>query len=77
MKGLSDVKQADWIKACRKLRLEVSVKAGKGSHCLVKSPFSGNKYTIQRNLHKFINLKIYKKLLEWGFSEKEIDKALK
>ena len=77
MRGLSGVKQSDWIKACRKLGLEVNVKAGKGSHCLVKSPVSARKYTIQRNLHKFINLGIYKKLLEWGFTEEEIDKALK
>jgi len=77
MRSLSDIKQSDWIKACRKLGLEVNVKAGKGSHCLVKSPRSGEKYTIQRHLFNIVNLKIYKKLLEWGFKEEEIDKALK
>lgn len=76
MRSLSDIKQRDWIRACKKLKLEVSTKAGKGSHCLVKHPSSGTKYTIQNKLYPIANLKIYKKLLEWGFTEKEIDEAL-
>ena len=51
-------------------------KRGKGSHILVKHPQTERKYTIQKNLHKFINIKIFKKLLEWGFSEEEIWEAL-
>jgi hypothetical protein len=76
MRSLSDIKQADWIRACKKLDLEVNTKSGKGSHCLIKSPRSGDKYTIQSKLFNIVNLKIYKKLLEWGFTEEEIDKAL-
>ena len=71
------MKEVYWIRACRKLGLEVNLKSGKGSHCLVKSPRSGEKYTIQRNLFNIVNLKIYRKMLEWGFTEKEIDEALK
>jgi hypothetical protein len=33
-------------------------------------------YTLQRKLHKFINIKIFKKLLEWGFEESAIMEAL-
>lgn len=76
MRSLSNIKQKDWIKACKKLGLEVSTKSGKGSHCLVKHPHTGAKYTIQNHLYPIANLQIYKKLLEWGFSEEEIDKAL-
>jgi len=32
---------------------------------------------IRYNLHKFLNIKIFKKLLEWGFEEEEIWDALK
>lgn len=76
MRSLSDIKQKDWIRACKKLGLEVSKKSGKGSHCLVKSPSSGAKYTIQNHLYPIANIQIYKKLLEWGIEEKDIDKAL-
>jgi len=43
----------------------------------VKHPQTGHKYTIQKNLHKFINIKIFKKMLEWGFDEERIWEALK
>lgn len=76
MRSLSDIKQKDWIRACKKLGLEVNKRAGKGSHCLVKSPTSGAKYTIQHKLYPIANIQIYKKMLEWGYSEEEIDKAL-
>jgi predicted RNA binding protein YcfA (HicA-like mRNA interferase family) len=76
VRSLSDIKQKDWLKACNKLGLEVNKKAGKGSHALVKSPVSGAKYTIQNHLYPIANIQIYKKLLEWGFSEEEIDNAL-
>lgn len=77
MRSLSDIKQKDWVKACKRLGLEVNKRAGKGSHILVKSPNSGAKTTIQNHLYPIANLQIYKKLLEWGFKEEEIDKALK
>lgn len=71
-----DQSQKDWIRACTRLGLEVSKKRGKGSHILVKNPKSGAKFTIQNKLFNIVNLKIYKKLLEWGYSEDEINGAL-
>ena len=76
-RSFSDIKQSQWIKACHKLGLIVESKHGKGSHVLVKHPKTGHKYTIQNNLHKFINMKIFKKMLEWGFEEETIWDALK
>lgn len=75
-RSFSDITQAQWERACFKLGLKVNRKPGKGSHILVKHPRTGHKYTIQKNLHKFINIKIFKKLLEWGFNEENIWDAL-
>ncbi len=75
--GFSDLKQLDWLRACKKLGLEVDCRRGSGSHCLVKHPKTGAKYTIQHNLHKFLNMKIFKKMMEWGFQESVIWDALK
>lgn len=68
--------QKDWVKACRRLGLDVDSKRGKGSHILVTNPKSGKKFTIQKQLYNIANLKIYKQLLEWGFTEDEINDAL-
>jgi len=75
-RSFSDLTQKQWKKACGKLGLNVITKFGKGSHILIKHPKTEHKYTIQKNLHKFINIKIFKKLLEWGFEEEEIWDAL-
>jgi len=75
-RSFSDISQKQWIKACKKLGLQIESKSGKGSHVLVKHPSTGHKYTLQKNLHKFINIKIFKNLLEWGFDEEEIWHAL-
>ncbi|OGE81624.1 MAG: hypothetical protein A2826_01800 [Candidatus Doudnabacteria bacterium RIFCSPHIGHO2_01_FULL_43_23] len=75
-RSFSSIKQNDWIKACKKLGLEVSTSSGKGSHCLVKHPRDGRKYTIQKELHKILNQKVFKKLESWGFSESQIWQAL-
>ncbi len=75
-RSLADITQRQWIRACRKLGLQVETKHGKGSHVLVKHPNDGRKYTIQKNLNRLINQKIFKKLLEWEFGEDEIWKAL-
>jgi predicted RNA binding protein YcfA (HicA-like mRNA interferase family) len=74
--SFSDITQDKWERACLKLGLTVESDHGKGSHFLVKHPQTGHKYTIQRNLHKFINIKIFKKMLEWGFDEDDIWDAL-
>lgn len=75
--SLADLKQKDWIRACPKLGLEIDAKRGKGSHILVKHPTTGAKYTVQNDLHKLINMKIFKKLQEWGFTEETIWNALR
>jgi len=75
--SFSDITQSQWIKACRKLGLTVEGDSGNGSHVLVKHPSTQAKYTIQHKLHKFINIKIFKKMMEWGFEEEQIWDALK
>lgn len=76
-RSFSDITQPRWLKACAKLGIVVESKHGKGSHVLVKHPQTEHKYTIQNDLHKFINIKIFKKMLEWGFEEEQIWDALK
>lgn len=76
MPSFSGLNQKDWIRACKKLGLEVSTKHGKGSHCRVYHPKNGRPLTIQNKLHKYISIEIYKVLLGWGFSEEEIQDAL-
>jgi predicted RNA binding protein YcfA (HicA-like mRNA interferase family) len=75
--GFSDLKQSDWIRACRKLGLIVHCSKGKGSHCLIINPKTHKQYTLQKKLHKFLNIKIFKKMMEWGLQECEIWQALK
>lgn len=75
--SFSDITQSQWIKACTKLGLEVETDKGNGSHILVRHPKTNSKYTIQYNLHKFLNIKIFKKMLEWGFEEEQVWKSLK
>ena len=77
MRGLSDLKQNDWIRACRKIGLVVDCSKGKGSHCLIIDPKTNRKYTLQKDLYKIVNEKIFKKMLNWGFSEETILDALK
>jgi predicted RNA binding protein YcfA (HicA-like mRNA interferase family) len=74
--SLADVTQKDWIRACLKLGLCVETNHGKGSHVLVKHPHDERKYTIVFHLHRIINVKIFKTLLDWGFAEDNIFKAL-
>ena len=76
-RSFSDIMQARWIKACLKLGLFIDRGSGKGSHVLVKNPKTSVKYTVQYRLHKFINMKIFKKMMEWGFSEEQIWEVLK
>ena len=78
MISITNLSQKRWIKACKKLGLVVDTKKGKGSHIRVSHPNGGlHPLTIPNHTHKIINLAIYKALLEWGFEEEEIDKALK
>lgn len=75
--SLADVTQKDWIRACIKLGLFVDVKHGKGSHALIHHPTTGAKYTLQRELHRIINIKIFHQLEKWGFTKEQIFEALR
>ena len=79
MVSLSDLTQQQWIKACKKLGLVVDTSKGKGSHARVYNPANpqGAPMTIQNHMNKLISQKIRKKLIEWGYTEKQIDKALR
>jgi len=76
-RSFSDITQAQWLRACLKLGLLIETNSGKGSHARVEHSVTHAKYTIQHSLHKFINIKIFKKMLEWGFDEEQIWDALK
>jgi len=43
---------------------------------LVEHPHNGTKYTLQYDLNRIINIKIFNKLKQWGFDEKMIFDAL-
>ncbi len=75
----SDITQKQWIKACKKLGLTVMVSRGHGSHVRVylADGKASTPITIQKHTYKQVNISIYKALLDLGFSEQEIDKALK
>lgn len=78
MVPISDLTQKQWIKACKKLGLEIDKKSGKGSHVRVYPPSQALRpMTIPYHTHKMMSISLYKKLLEWGFEENEIDSALK
>ncbi|MDO4781434.1 MAG: hypothetical protein Q4A34_03540 [Candidatus Saccharibacteria bacterium] len=78
MISLTDLTQKQWARAFEKLGAEIDTRKGKGSHIRAFHP-SGNfkPQTIPYKVHKFISIELYKTLLEWGFSEEDIDKALK
>lgn len=75
----SDISQKQWLKACKKLGLKVDKIAGHGSHAIVKCPQNpiGRPITIQNHINRLISVEIYKSLKNLGFSEEDIDKALK
>lgn len=75
-RSLADLSQERWIRMCERLGLIVERGRGKGSHCIVLHPRDGTQYVIQRKLHKHLNAKIFKKLLEWGFADEQIWDAL-
>ena len=76
MISLTNLKQKQWSKACIKLGLIVDKKKGKGSHYRIVNPVTNQATTLPSDCHKYISLDIYKTLLEWGYSEVDIDKAL-
>lgn len=76
MISLTSLKRRHWERACGRLGLQVDKKRGKGSHYRIVNPKNNKKQTLPVDCHQFISLEIYKTFLEWGFTEKEIDKAL-
>lgn len=78
MPSFSDITQRDWRRACMKLGLRIIIgkSGGKGSHIKVFIPKLNRPYIIQSNLNKLINQKIFKKLIQAGFSEQDIWRAL-
>lgn len=78
MINITNLTQKDWLKACKRLGMEIDTKSGKGSHARVYNP-SGNfrPQTIPNHMNKYISLELYKTLLMWGFSEEQIDKSVK
>lgn len=78
MTSLSDMDQKKWIYALRRLGLIVSTNRGKGSHMRIYDASHPDRtMTIPNHLNPITNKKIQKQLLSWGFTEKEISKALK
>lgn len=77
MISLTNMKQKDWVKACKKLDLVVDKKKGKGSHYRIINPDTNQVTTLPSHCHKFISIAIYNTFLEWGISEEDLDKALK
>ncbi len=77
MVNLTNMTQKRWVKACKRLNLIIDKKKGKGSHYRIINPVNNRKQTLPSDCHKFISLEIYKTLLEWNFTEDEIDKALR
>ena len=78
MPSFSDITQRDWLRALPKLGIKVVTGklGGKGSHIKVFIPNIDRPYTIQTDLNKLINEKIFKKLVLAGFSEEQIWEAL-
>lgn len=76
MVTLTNLKQRDWVRACKKLGLVVDKKRGKGSHFRIINPDTGQATTLPSKCHKYISLAIYSCLLEWGISEEDLDRAL-
>lgn len=77
MVNLTNMTQKKWVKVCSRLKLTVDKKKGKGSHYCIINPTGGRPQTLPYDCHKFVSIEIYKSLLEWGFTEEEIDKAIK
>lgn len=77
MISLTNISQKKWCKAVKRLNLTVDKNKGKGSHYRIINPDTNQATTLPHKCHKFISLEIYKTLLEWGFSEEDIDNSLR
>ena len=71
--SLGKIRQSDWGRAARKLRLNFNSSWGKGSHSVIRDPrfpdpsdTRGFITTIQKSLGKQHNQRIFKQLLDFG-----------
>ena len=82
-KRLNNIKQNEWLKAGKRLDLIASSSSGKGSHGTLRDPkyspddIKSLVITIPKNLYKEMNHVIFTQLLDHGFIEDQIWKALK
>ncbi len=85
--AIGKIRQNDWGKAAQKLGLDFSNSWGRGSHGVIRDPkfpdpsdTRGFITTIQKNLGKQHNQRIFKQLLDYGMklgiNEDDIWKAL-
>ena len=81
-KGLGNITQSDWERACKRLNLLCLTEYGKGSHFVVWNEkygiadIRGLITTVQKKLHKAANQRIFKNILAHGIKEDDICKAL-
>ena len=81
---LNSVKQPQqWIRAAEKLRLSVSSSSSGTSHVTIRDPNNLNREdissliaTVQKNLYKQANQRIFKQILAFGKTEDDIWRAL-
>ncbi len=82
--GLNNIKQSDWIKAAEVLGLSAVKSTSGSSHTYnIRDPQNPNREdvrglisTVQINLYKQANQKIFKRFIAFGIAEDEIWKAL-
>ena len=81
--GIEKIRQSDWGTAAKRLGLDFSKSWGKGSHGVIRRPqfpdpsdTRGLIATVQKDLGKQHNQRIFKQLLDCGSSEDDIWKAL-
>ncbi len=73
----------EWLKASERLGLRTSRSTGGTSHCTIRDPKNVNDNdprslisTVQKNLYKQSNERIFKQILASGIAEDDIWKAL-
>jgi len=79
---LNNIRQSDWIRAAKKLKLDI-IESKNGSHtCNIRDPKNKNLddvrgviATLQINLYKQANRSIFNRLFDFGILEDDIWKA--
>ena len=73
----------EWLKVAEKLGLRITRSTGGTSHCTIRDPKNPNDddsksliSTIQKNLYKQSNQRIFKQIIDFGIPEDDIWKAL-